>query len=102
MDLNPIRGHEQAGLRPGLVVSTDGFNHGPAGLVIVVPLTTRDRGILLHVLVSPPEGGLRERSFVKCDNIRSVAKERLVKRLGCVSARTMASVEDQMRILLEL
>ena len=39
-DLNPVRGHKQAGVRPCLVVSTDAFNHGPAELVMVAPITT--------------------------------------------------------------
>ena len=47
VDLNPTKGHEQAGIRPGLVVSNDIFNHGPAGLVVLLPLTTRDRQIPL-------------------------------------------------------
>jgi len=38
VDLNPARGHEQAGIRPGLVVSVDPFNHGPAGLVVLLPV----------------------------------------------------------------
>jgi mRNA interferase MazF len=58
-DLNPTRGHEQAGLRPVLVVSMDAFNRGPSGLVIVLPITSRHRGIPSHVPVQPPEGGLR-------------------------------------------
>ena len=36
VDLNPARGHEQAGYRPCLVVSVDLFNHGPAELVVVL------------------------------------------------------------------
>ena len=35
-DLNPTRGHEQAGARPVLIISTNAFNHGPAGLVFVI------------------------------------------------------------------
>lgn len=58
-DLNPIRGHEQTGRRPVLIVSTDAFNHGPADLVFVLPLTRTDRGIPIHVPVNPPEGALR-------------------------------------------
>ena len=102
VDLNPTRGHEQAGVRPALVVSVDTFNHGPADLVVVLPVTSTLRGIPLHVEISPPEGGVRRRSFIKCEDIRSVAKERLVDRWGAVSARTLHAVEDRMRILLNL
>lgn len=41
VDLSPTRGREQAGMRPALVLAVDKFNHGPADLVIVVPLTNR-------------------------------------------------------------
>ena len=102
VDLNPTRGHEQAGRRPCLVVSVDLFNQGPAGLAVVLPITTREKGIPFHVEVVPPEGGLREPSFIKCEDIRSVSKERLSDRWGVVSATTLAAVEDRMRILLDL
>jgi mRNA interferase MazF len=101
-DLNPVRGHEQAGIRPCLVVSTDGFNHGPAELVFVAPITTRDRGNPLHIPVAPQESGLRERSFVKCEDVRSISRLRLRQRIGTVRASTLAQVEDRLRILLEL
>ncbi|MCL4863684.1 MAG: type II toxin-antitoxin system PemK/MazF family toxin [Caldilineaceae bacterium] len=102
-DLNPTRGHEQAGRRPVLVVSTDGFNHGPASLVFVLPLTRTDRGIPIHVAVEPPEGGLTARSFILCDALRSIAKERLIEQpWGIVSRQTMRKVEDVLRILLDL
>lgn len=102
VDLNPTRGHEQAGMRPGLVVSVDEFNHGPAGLVLIVPLTTRARGIPLHVPVRPPEGGVREPSFAKCEDIRSVSTERLAEQWGAVAPRTLAAVQDRLRVLLDL
>ena len=102
VNLNPTRGHEQAGIRPGLVVSVDLFNHGPAGLVVLLPLTTQDKGIPFHLEVNPPEGGLSAKSFIKCEDIRSVAKERLSRQLGAVSSTTMVAVEDRMRILLDL
>lgn len=51
--LDPARGHEQAGARPVSIVSANGFNRGASGLVIVVPLTTRGRGIPGHVAVGP-------------------------------------------------
>ena len=67
VDLNPVRGHEQAGRRPGLVISVDGFNYGPAGLVVIIPITTKAKGIPFHVEVHPPEGGLDRPSFINTD-----------------------------------
>lgn len=100
VDLNPTRGHKQAGRRPGLVVSVDPFNHGPVGLVVVLPITTRAKGVPFHVSIDPPEAGLKARSFIKCEDVRSMAKERLVRRLGAISAATMDAVEYRLRILL--
>jgi len=102
VDLSPVRGHEPAGRRPALVISVDEFNHGPAGLVLVIPLTTKEKGIPFHVEVQPPQGGLERRSFIKCEDLRSVAKERLLELWGRVTPTTLAEVEDRLRILLEL
>jgi mRNA interferase MazF len=101
-DLDPTIGREQAGRRPLLVVSIDAFNQGPAGLVIVVPITSRIRPVSSHVRLSPPEGGLRTESSVLCENVRSISPKRLVERWGIVTPRTMAAVEDRLSILLGL
>ncbi len=102
VDLDPTRGHEQAGTRPGLIVSTDYFNFGPSELVVLVPLTTTRTEIPLHVEVHPPEGGLRKTSFIKCENVRSVARKRLTEKWGHVSPETLLKVEDRLRLLLDL
>jgi len=102
VNLDPIKGHEQAGRRPGLVISVDLFNHGPAGLVVMLPISTVAKAIPFHVEVNPPEGGLKQKSFVKCEDVWPVAKERLLRRYGIVSSYTMAAVEDRLRILLNL
>ena len=102
VNLNPTQGHEQSGTRPALVVSVDAFNSGPAGLVIVLPITSVGKGILFHVEVTPPEGGLTMRSFIKCEEIRCVSKGGLTERLGDVSPRTMDAVEDRIKIVLDL
>jgi mRNA interferase MazF len=102
MDLNPIRGHEQAGRRPVLVVSEDLFNRGPAGLVIVLPMTSTLRNVPSHVPIDPPEGGVKRRTAVLCEAVRSVSVERLIARWGPVSRQTMAAIEDRLRILLRL
>ena len=101
-DLNPVRGHEQAGRRPVLVVSVNQFNQSRADLVVIVPLTSTLRTLPLHVVVQPPEGGLTNRSALLCEAVRSITKDRLLARWGSVSPATMTEVEDRLRMLLGL
>ena len=102
VDLSPVRGHEQAGRRPSLVISVDEFNHGPAGLVVVIPITTKAKGIPFHVEIHPAESELNHVSFIKCEDVRSISKERLLKRLGRVSSEKVAEIEYRLQILLGL
>lgn len=99
LNLDPTLGREQAGTRPALVLSVDKFNHGPAELVIVLPITSKDKRQPLHVAVTHPEGGLNRPSFIKTDDIRSVSKQRLMQCIGMVSAQTISEVEKRIRIL---
>jgi len=102
INLDPTLGREQAGTRPALVISVDRFNHGPAGLVVILPITSKDKQQLIHVPLRPPEGGLSLPSFIKCEDVRSISKERLKRFCGRVSPQTMAEVEQRIRILLNL
>jgi len=54
------------------------------------------------VEVRPPDGGLRSTSYVLCDQIRTVAKERLSARRGEMSATTMHRIVERLRVLLDL
>ena len=100
--LSPVLGHEQGGHRPALVVSVDAFNAGPAELVVVLPLTSKAKGIPFHIEVQPPEGGLKQASYIKCEDVRSISRERLRERWGTVSSKTLLEIEDRLRILLNL
>ena len=55
VELDPTRGREQQGQRPGLVISTNGFNKSPADLVVAVPITSKDKSIPWHVAIALPE-----------------------------------------------
>lgn len=101
VNLNPTTGHEQSGTtRPAVVVSVDLFNNGPGELVFVLPLTATDRNIPFHIKVEPPEA--EKTSFVRCDCIRSISTGRMIRRLGAVSQKTMAEIEDRLKILLDI
>jgi mRNA interferase MazF len=101
-DLHPTRGREQTGRRPVLVFSSDFFNAGPADLIVVLPLTSTQRDIPLHVKISKGDGGTRNDSAILCEAIRSISKERLISRWGALSREAIAEVEDRLRVLLDL
>ncbi len=101
-DMDPVRGHEQAGIRPVLIVSSDEMNHGPGRLVMVVPLTRKLRQNPAYVRVVPPEGGVRDVSYAMCDQIRTISTERLGRRIGTVHGATLDQVAEPLRTILEL
>jgi len=92
-DLNPVRGHEQAGERPVLVVSHDVFNER-SGTVIALALTSQEprAGYPLTVELTSPK--LPKRSWVKTGQIRTLSNERVGRRLGRVSEEELAQVID--------
>ena len=100
--LDPTIGREQAGTRPILIVSSDYFNQGFAEILYAIPITSQAKNIRSHVSVTPPEGGLTAPSFIMCEAMRSISKQRLFKHLGNVSLATMMDVEDNLKVLLEL
>jgi mRNA interferase MazF len=102
VNLEPVKGHEQGGQRPAVVISADSFNRSAAGLVIVAPMTTVHKGIPWHIHVAPPDGNVRQMSYVKCEDLRSISTDRLIDRWGVLSVRIMDQVSDTIRVLLQL
>jgi len=103
VDLDPPgEGIEIHKTRPALIVSVDQINNGPAGLVIIIPLTSTRTGIPFHIQIAPPEGGLNITSYIKCDQIRMISTKRLKGRLGKISGLTMSKVEEALRFLMDL
>ncbi len=98
IDLNPVVGHEQSGIRPALVVSDDLFNHGPAEIIIILPITSKFRGLRTHVELAGDY--LTKKSYVKTEDIRSVSIRRLIKKIGQVDEPVMRAIEERLKYLL--
>jgi mRNA interferase MazF len=96
--LNPIEGHEQAGQRPCLVVSVDQLGRGPSELAIVVPITRTER-ISLYFRIEPPEGGLTDISFAQPYQVRTISRERLIRRRGRARDETLRDVIYRVHLL---
>lgn len=90
--LDPTGPGEQGGTRPVLVISTAAFNAWPVGLVMVVPLTTRERGFAHHVRIDV--AGLDRTSYAMPEYLRSIAQRRLDRRLATIDATALGQVED--------
>jgi mRNA interferase MazF len=98
-DLAPTRGHEQAGRRPVLVLSQDVFNDR-SGTVIAVALTSQPQRAgfpLTHELAGR---SLPKRSWVKIGQLRTLASDRLGKRLGHASPEDLALVLEGLNEIL--
>ena len=90
-DLNPVRGREQAGLRPVLILSQDVFNER-SGTVIAVALTSQPQRAGFPLTLELHAKGLPKRSWVKISQIRTLAVERIVKMIGRASPEEVAQV----------
>jgi mRNA interferase MazF len=84
-DLNPSKGREQAGLRPVLIISGNLLNEH-LSIVIVMPLTTKIKNYKGNPILTPSKiNGLKVESEVLVFHVRSVSKERLVRRIGKIA-----------------
>jgi mRNA interferase MazF len=99
-DPDPTRGSEQAKSRPFAIVSVDQLNRAPLRLSLAVPLTRTDFANPLHMAISPPEGGLRQRSFAMPEQLRTISHERLSRRLGRLRPTTTEELLRRCRLLL--
>jgi len=92
-NLNPIRGREQAGLRPVLVLSHDVFNER-SGTVIAVALTSQPQRAGFPLTLELQAAKLPKRSWVKISQIRTLSVERIGAKLGRVSPEDISQVVE--------
>ncbi len=67
-------------------------NQGASNMVIIVPCTSKNKNIPSHIRIKPPNGGENAISFAVCEQLRSISKERLIKRFGIVDSHTLKEV----------
>ncbi|ORB13065.1 type II toxin-antitoxin system PemK/MazF family toxin [Mycobacterium noviomagense] len=107
VDFNPIRGSEANRQRPAVIVSNDRANATAArlgrGVVTVVPVTSNVSAIYpFQVLLPAATTGLAVDSKAQAEQIRSVATQRFIRRLGRVGLLELARLDDALRLHLEL
>lgn len=99
--LAPVQGREQGGHRPVLIVAGAGYLRAVTTLVLVVPVTTTDRGWPNHVELTGPVD-LCARSWAMTEQIRTLSRERLGRAAGSVDASCLSAVQRWLSDFLEL
>ena len=90
-ELSPARGHEQAGLRPVLILSNNIFNER-SGIVIAVAITSQQQNIGFPLTLKLQTGNLPKQSWVVISQIRTLSIQRIGKIIGQVSDEELAQV----------
>ena len=91
--LDPVRGHEQAGSRPVLVISHDVFN-ARSGTVIALAITSQPQAAGFPLTLELTCASLPKRSWVKISQIRTLSAERLGEKIGGASPEQLSEVVE--------
>ena len=101
---SPGRGAEQKGVRPALIIQNDRGNASPSyPLTIVASMSRTERELALHVRIAPsPENGLTDYTDVKCEQLMSIEKTRLLRRRGAITSDELSRVDMALKLSLSL
>ncbi len=104
MNWSPGRGAEQQGTRPALIIQNDRGNASPSyPLTIVASMSRTERELPLHVRIYPSEeNGLTAETDVKCEQVMTIEKSRLLRRRGSITPEEMSRVDVALKLSLSL
>ncbi|HLG76407.1 MAG TPA: type II toxin-antitoxin system PemK/MazF family toxin [Ktedonobacteraceae bacterium] len=101
---SPGRGAEQQGTRPALIIQNDRGNASPSyPLTIVASMSRTERELPLHVRIAPTaENGLTDFTDVKCEQVMTIEKSRLLRKRGSINAEELARVDHALKLSFSL
>ena len=92
VDWSNGRGSEQSGIRPALVVQNDVGNEFSSTTIVAAVTTRRGRAYPFQVAIRADDSGLPRDSIVKCEQIQTIAKDRLGQLMGRLDDESMSRV----------
>jgi mRNA interferase MazF len=102
VSLDPTIGSEIKKVRPAVIIQNDVGNQY-SSVTIIAPITSGDKAVYpVEVEIKAPEGGLENNSLILLNQIRTVDRQRLIKRLGRLEEKTMNQVDQAIMISLGL
>lgn len=104
VDPNPARGAEKRKTRPCLIIQNDiGNKFSPLTIIAVITSQKEiDKQYPTDVWIDKGEGGLDYQSIIQCDQIRTVDKSRIIKKIGYIDVSIMKKVDKALKISLGL
>jgi mRNA interferase MazF len=101
--LDPVIGKEISKTRPVLILSNNKSNEF-SGTVTILPITSKniDKTYPFEVFLKKESGNLPKNSKIKADQIRTVDKSRMIKRIGVLEEENIKEVEQAIKIHLDL
>ena len=88
-DLNPVRGHEQGGTRPIVILSHDVFNER-SGTVIAMAITSQPQRAGFPLTLELESSNLPKRSWIKISQIRTLSVERIGNLIETLPPETLS------------
>ena len=93
-DLNPIKGSEQAGVRPVVIISGNLMNEH-LNVVITCPLTSKIKNYKGNVVLQPnSKNNITQPSEIMTFHLRSMSKDRLIKKIGSISEKELSQIKE--------
>ncbi len=101
VNFNPAKGSEQKGIRPAIIIQND-IGNEVSPVTIVAAISSVIKVYPINVVIKPAESGLEKESVIKLNQIRTIDKKRLIKRLGRLDFPKMKEVDTAIKLSLGL
>jgi mRNA interferase MazF len=102
-NLNPIKGSEQGGIRPALIIQNDISNkHSPVTIIAAITSKVTEKEYPTNVFISKNESGLDRDSTIMLNQIRTIDSSWIIKKIGVLDNFTMNKVDRAIRVSLAL
>lgn len=100
-NLDPVVGSEQGGIRPVVIIQNDiGNRHSTTVIVAAITSSAKKTRLPVHVPITADESGLARDSVVLLEQVRTLEKTRLTKRLGCLNQAAMQRIDKALALSL--
>lgn len=100
INYSPTKGHEQSGLRPAVIISSDLFSI--TKMIITCPITTNIKNRAGSIILKKnKENNLKENSEIMTGQIRTVSVERVFKKIGKISQKELQDIFENLDLLFE-